>query len=134
MKYTPLHYAKAFAAALAEHPKSGEKFAANFARLIERNGDARHAPKILAATEKLVRAASGAKKVTLVTARPPEQSLRTAFRKLIGAHDTVEEKVDPSLIGGVKIVVNEEEQFDGSLKRKMDKLFDYTRCEYTNSC
>ena len=122
MKYQPIHYAKAFCAAVAEHPHSGEKLVKNFARLIAKNGDEHGGAKILAATEKLLHATTGTKEVTFVTARPLA-SLRTKFHHLIHAHDTVDESVDASLIGGVKVLVNDELQFDGSLRRKLDKLF-----------
>ncbi len=136
MKYQPIHYAKAFCAAVAEHPHSVEKLVKNFARLIAKNGDEHGAPKILAATGKLLHATTGTKEVTFVTARPltPERNdggqarpspkpLRTAFHHLIHPHDTVREVVDPSLVGGVKIIVNDEEQYDGTLAGKINKLF-----------
>lgn len=123
MKYSPLHYAKAFAKAVAAHPHEKEKLVKNFVKLIERNGDTRQGVKILAATEKLLRPVTGAKSITFVTARPSPEPLKKSFHKLLRTHDVVRESIDPSLIGGVKILVNEEEQFDGSLRRKLDKLF-----------
>ena len=139
MKHKPEHYAKAFAHAIAaplnpakaghgaSHPhitgKHVDELVKNLAKLIEKNGDAAHAAKILAATEKLLRPVTGAKSIMFITARPQAHPLKKAFRALLHAHDVVREVTDSSLIGGVKIVVNEEEQFDGSLKRKIDKLF-----------
>jgi F0F1-type ATP synthase delta subunit len=145
MKYQPIQYARAFAQALRAHADtadatrmnaerahlrqsashrrtSADELAKRFAQLIAKNGDTHHAPKIVAATEKLLHAAAGTKKVTLVAARPSEK-IRSAFRHIIGAKDTVEEKVDPSLVAGVKVLINDEVQFDASLKRKLDKLF-----------
>lgn len=122
MKHSPLEYAKAFRAALAGHPREGEKFVKNFVKLILKNGDAHQGPKILAATERLLRTVTGTKSVTLVTARA-SRSLRTAFHRLIHSHDIVRETIDPSLIAGAKVLINDELQFDGSLKRKIEKLF-----------
>jgi F0F1-type ATP synthase delta subunit len=44
-------------------------------------------------------------------------------KHLVGPHDVVEEEIDPSLVAGMKVVVNDERVFDGSLKAKLDKLF-----------
>jgi len=41
------------------------------------------------------------------------------------AEDTIEEKVNPELIAGVKITIDEESQLDFSLRRKLDGLFHY---------
>jgi F0F1-type ATP synthase delta subunit len=130
MKYHPTHYATAFARAYArtaelhgrDAEKRGNELVKKFARVIEKNGDLRHFPKIITAIERGLHAGAGTKKITFVTARPSER-IRAAFRHLIGTKDTVEEKVDPSIVGGVKVLVNDEIQFDGTLKRKIDKLF-----------
>jgi len=38
------------------------------------------------------------------------------------AGDVVEARIDPDLIAGIKITVNDEMQFDGSLKSKLNKV------------
>lgn len=123
MKYTPLHYAKAFRAAVAAHPHDKEKLVKNFAKLIANNGDAAHASKILAATEKLLCTVTGARSITFVTARPSSEPLMKIFHKVLKAPDIVRETVDPTLIGGVKILIDDELQFDASLRRKLGNLF-----------
>ncbi|MBI2888905.1 MAG: F0F1 ATP synthase subunit delta [Candidatus Liptonbacteria bacterium] len=133
MKYPPAYYAKAFCAAVADPVKARSAHGArhidelvkNFARCIEKNGDEHNAPKILAATEKLLHATTGTKEVTFVTARPSPKPLRGAFHHLIHPHDTVHEVCDPSLVGGVKVVINDEEQYDGTLRGKIEKLFSF---------
>ncbi|MCR4328705.1 MAG: F0F1 ATP synthase subunit delta [Patescibacteria group bacterium] len=122
MKYSPNHYAKAFCAAVAEHPHQENKFIKNFADLIIKNGNQHQGSKILAATEKILHETHGTKKITFISARPLK-SLHTSFRHFLHAHDTIEEKTDATLIGGVKMIMNDALQFDGTLKRKVEKLF-----------
>ena len=126
MKYPALHYAKAFAKAFEAHPHDKEKLVKNFVKLIEKNGDTHQGSKILAATEQLLRPITGARSITFITARPPSEALKKSLHRLVRSHDVVRENVDPSLMGGVKILINEEEQFDGSLLLKINKLFSET--------
>lgn len=134
MKYTPSQYAKAFARTLSEIEKKTqldaegrereeEKLVKNFVSVIEKHGDASAARKILEATIKAARAVKGGRMITFITARQYKSSLHDKFRKILRSRDTIQEKIDPSLVGGVKILVDDYMQFDGSLKRKMDKIF-----------
>ncbi len=125
MKYHPIEYAKAFAQALSEKKKTADALVKNFSRLIAKNGDIHGKEKILAATERFLRPVTDTKSVTITTAREIP-GIRFHFQHLIRAHDIVRETVDPSLIGGVKVIINDAQQFDGSLKWKIDKLFSDT--------
>ncbi len=124
MKHTPQQYAKAFAETAASATGHHlETCVQNFARLIEKNGDAHMAPKILSATARALRAKMGMRHVTITSARPLPHPARTTFAKFLEAHDTIEERTDSALLAGVKITVNDEREFDGSLAGKLTKLF-----------
>jgi F0F1-type ATP synthase delta subunit len=42
---------------------------------------------------------------------------------MVKKDDVVVERIDPALVAGMKMTVNDEEQFDGSLQRKLASLF-----------
>jgi F0F1-type ATP synthase delta subunit len=124
MKYTPRIYAKALAA-VAAGPLTPEKERAivqNFARVIMERGDRKQWPKILAATDKALRQKEGRRKVTFESARPIKDLL-SAFQDLLKKSDITEEKVDPRIVAGVKITLDDTRQYDGSLASKLNKLF-----------
>jgi F0F1-type ATP synthase delta subunit len=124
MKYPVRTYAKALSEAMImTHGKSAGEIQKNFLELLRRSGDEAHLAKILEETERLLRAKDGTKKFTVRIARAQKKSAREFVKHLIGPNDAVEEVVDPSLVAGMKVVVNDEVVFDGSLRSKLDKLF-----------
>jgi F0F1-type ATP synthase delta subunit len=125
MKYPPQIYAKAFWEA-AKNLRSAEKQTALIKKLIEiavKNGDGPHLQKIAASAEKIMRAETGKQKIIAESARPLKERLTELAKLIAGPGEVIEEKINPELVAGIKITVNEERQFDWSLKRKLDKLF-----------
>ncbi len=126
MKYSAELYAKAFAAAAAAgtlSPAEKTKLVKNFLAAIAKNNDTHELAKIYAAAEKMLREKTGVRKIVVESARKITQSPREILGKLLRASDMVETKIDPALIAGIKIIVNDDEEFDGSLARKLQKLF-----------
>lgn len=124
MKYSAKTYAQAFTAAVGKPlaPEQEHAIIKNFLALIKKNGDSYNLKKIVAKAEKLLRAKTGKRKVIVETARPVKK-LETLLRTITKKSDIIEERVNPDIIAGVRVTVNDEEQFDGSLKRKLQKLF-----------
>ena len=98
----------------------------NFIGLVRKNGDWGAIHKILAVTEKVVREKTGARKFVFETARPLGKLLDRLRKELTKPSDVIEEKINPEMVAGVKITVNDEREFDGSLKQKLDRLFKVT--------
>jgi F0F1-type ATP synthase delta subunit len=126
MKYAPHIYAKALVEVLSAPAGPGKKndgeLAKNFLAFVRKNGDEGHLKKILEEASRFARGKSGVRKVTLESARALQPAQRAALARFIKPGDVVEELVDPDLIAGIKIVVNDEMQFDGSLKSKLSKV------------
>jgi F0F1-type ATP synthase delta subunit len=123
MKYKPQDYAKAFAEVAARTPSGREEaILKNFLAIVRRNGDMRRIGKIAKLAENLLMKKSGRSKWTIQSARPIGNA-RDVFGNLIKPADILEEKIDPEVIAGVKITRDDEKQFDGTLKAKLDKLF-----------
>ena len=125
MKHAPREYAAAFSdcAAPKLSPTEERQLVARFLALIERNGDFYAIEKIVVETEKMLREKTGRRSVVLETARALVPTMQKTLRGLFKAEDVVRETVNPDLIAGVRITMNDTEQFDGSLKRKIQKLF-----------
>jgi len=125
MKYPTHSYAQALAEVIRD-PKAKAheaEIVKNFLALLHKNGDESHARKIVEEAARLARRYGGGRKVTVESARrltPAQKKLVHGFLK---KDDTVEERIDPDLIAGIRIILNDEMQFDGSLRGKVDKIF-----------
>ena len=124
MKYSPSIYAKALSEVAIDPTadKRANVLVKNFLKLVEKNNDQHQLKKIFQETEKLVREKTGKRKVVLETARPIKK-LDSAVKKIIKKGDILEEKINPDLIAGLKIILNDEKQFDGSMAKKIKQLF-----------
>lgn len=111
MKYKAKDYAKA----ILEIKKFNMKA---FLKLLERNGDIKKLKEITVLVEKMLLTKNGNKKIILETARPLSKKVKVGKRG-----DVVEEKINPDLIAGIKIMVDGERQLDFSLKNKLDAIF-----------
>ena len=117
MKYKSAWYARALAEIMVES-KVGDKIIADrFLDLLQKNGDMKKAGEILALAERIALKKTGNKKIILETARPQNTS---AIKKIIAIKgDVVEEKVNPALVAGITITVDNEKQIDFSLLGKL---------------
>jgi F0F1-type ATP synthase delta subunit len=124
MKYLIQDYAKALAAVVVEARSSdGAMIQRNFRSLLQKNSDEARGGKILEATARLLRAKQGGREVILESARKLSASHRQELEKFLRPDDQAVERVNPSLVAGVRITVDGEYEFDGSLRGKMDKIF-----------
>jgi len=124
MKYSPHIYAHALAQAIiAAKGADHDGIAKNFLALVRKNGDETSLRKIVAEAERLIHKESGARKVTIISARPVKHSAEAMLKSILKPGDAIEEKIDPRLIAGIKILINDESEFDGSLKGKLDAIF-----------
>ena len=122
-KITPKQYAEAFLEAATEAKISGDRAIENLIALIHKNGDWRKRKEILEACADMSRKRGGEQLVTILSARPLEKTQREQIEKTFQKSD-FEEQVDPELIAGVKIVIDRERQFDGTLKHKLDTILE----------
>lgn len=93
-----------------------------FVSLVERNGDGRQWDAILVDVEKSLCARDNRRRILIETARPI-QDIKQKLSNFFKENDVVREAIVPELLGGVRISINDEEQFDSSLERKIKRLF-----------
>jgi F0F1-type ATP synthase delta subunit len=132
MKYSVHDYAKALDGAIAdstaEPVAKKEVIVKNFLELIRKNNDEGHMKKILDEAARLARGrgrgkADAMRQVTIQSARPLSKAQEKMVQSFLRVNDIVEYEIDLELVAGVKIIVNDEMQFDGTMKAKLDSLF-----------
>jgi F-type H+-transporting ATPase subunit delta len=96
-----------------------------FLGLLAANGRASALPDVIAAFAKLSADARGAVSAEVTTAQPltaaQASGLAAALRQALGKDPEIETKVDPALLGGIKVKVGSR-LYDASLKSKLDQL------------
>jgi F0F1-type ATP synthase delta subunit len=107
--------AKDYAKALVDVKKFDAR---RFLRILQRNGDTKKLKEIVVLAEKMMLAKSGNQKIVLEIARPVTKKMNVGKKG-----DMVEEKINPTLIAGVKIIIDGEKQLDFSLSKKLNDIF-----------
>ena len=127
MKYSVHDYAKALDAALAEAgtltPAKSETIGKNFLAIVRRNGDEGRLKKILEEAGRLSRGKQGTREITVVSARALAKPQEKLLQQFVKPSDAVRYEIDPDVIAGIKIIVDDEMQFDGTMKAKLDNIF-----------
>lgn len=96
-----------------------------FLGLLAANGRAQALPEVIAGFERLAAAARGAVSAEVVTAVPlssaQAKGVAQALRQALGKDPEITTRVDPAILGGIKVKVGSR-LFDASLKSKLDSL------------
>ena len=96
-----------------------------FLGLLATNGRAAALPEVITAFAKLSAAARGAVSAEVITATPlsaaQAKGLAAALRQALGKAPEITTRVDPAILGGLKVKVGSR-LFDASLKSKLDSL------------
>ena len=124
MKYSISSYAKELAEVI-QFSNSDSRIKENFLNVLKKNRDEHYAKKIIEEAEKILRQKDNSKKFTITSARPLKEDPKELLKNLLKENDSYEFKLKPDLIAGITIKIDNELYFDGSLKGKLDKLFNY---------
>ncbi|HVS79896.1 MAG TPA: F0F1 ATP synthase subunit delta [Candidatus Paceibacterota bacterium] len=124
MRYSARQYAEALHKAL-EEKKGGERAEAltRFAALIRRNGDKSLLERILIQYERIDLEKSGTVKAEVETPEALAPHVRREIEKAIGKPVMLMEKSDPSLIAGIRILLNDTLRIDASARTMIAGLF-----------
>ncbi len=125
MKHPIKIYARALADVVLKEnsAKSEKQIAGNFLKLLVKNGDQKKIKQIIKLAEANIYKKTGSRKIIIETARDVKDLKEKIIKKIFREGDTAQEKISPELIAGLKIIINDEKQFDASLSRKLDSLF-----------
>lgn len=120
MKYSPRQYAQALYESLREIEDVDSVFK-NFYTILLRNNDLKLINKVIEKIEEIDKEERGVKEVEVTGAKKIDKDLVLKLREIIGNKTEIQEKIDPDLIGGLKIQINDL-LIDGSIKGKLNKL------------
>ncbi len=128
MKYRASQYAEALFEAL-EEKKPGERagIIRSFVRMMFRHRVIGKSRAILAAYEKLVLREQGMRKVRIESPGRISDQLKKDIREILGAKIHWEEKENPDLLAGVRILVDDELLIDASAKRHVGRMLKKSR-------
>jgi len=116
-------YAKALAEVLAKKSVDEKKVTNNFVKLLVSAGLEKKSKEILEMAEEMLLVKRGNKKIVFETARKITAGQKKILEGISKKGDLVKEKINPELIAGVKIIINNNKQFDSSMKSKLQKIF-----------
>ena len=121
-------YARALAEVISGRPVSAEatawqrKIVNNFIKLLVDSGYEKKSKEILDLTENLLLTKHGKSRVTFETARKMTLSQKKILDNFVKKGDVVKEKINPELIAGIKIIINDSRQFDASMQSKLQRI------------
>lgn len=96
-----------------------------FLGLLAQNGRGSALPAVIAAFERLSADQRGVVSAQVTTAAPltaaQAKGVQAALRQSLGKNPEIETRVDPSILGGIKVQVGSR-LFDASLRAKLDSL------------
>jgi F0F1-type ATP synthase delta subunit len=115
-------YAKALAEVLSKKGIDEKKVINNFVKLLVKTGQEKKAKEILNLAEDLLLAKQGKRKITYEIARRITAENRALLKEFVKEGDVVKEKINHELIAGVKIIINNEKQFDNSMLSKLNNI------------
>ena len=97
----------------------------NFLGLLAQNGRARDLPAVIAGFERLYAKHAGVVSAEIVSAQPLDAkslaAVTAAISNSLGKAPELTTRVDPSILGGLKVKVGSK-LFDASLKTKLDQM------------
>jgi len=98
------------------------KIVKNFTNLLISSGYDKKSKEILELAENILLAKQGKRKIIFETARKMTSEQKKILEKFVKEGDVVKEKINPELIAGIKIIINESQQFDVSMQNKLQKI------------
>jgi F0F1-type ATP synthase delta subunit len=123
MKYPPETYVRALEEVLRKTPgEKKDRIIKNFVRIIAKNGDLPQIKKINGYLEKISVKERGGRIIKLEFARTlPEKEISKIAGKF-SEKDLIKTIINPKIVAGVRITVDDEKELDNSLEKKLKKL------------
>ena len=131
MKYTNKQYASSLISALhGKAVKEQGQAIKRFLGILAKNGDAQKRNQILSEVKREYFKKNDIHKVDVQSAVKLSDSLKKDLEEALGKKIILDENIKPELIGGIKILIDDETLIDATIKTQLDKMFN--RSETTN--
>jgi F0F1-type ATP synthase delta subunit len=122
MNYTDKQYASAFYLALKDNPAKQDLIISNFSRLLVKNNARALLVKIIRSFNRLRQKNDNFHSVVLTTAKKAGPDLIARVKKSLGENIIIQEEVNPNVLGGVRLVIDDEQIIDATFERKINIL------------
>jgi len=122
MKNKTKLYGKVLAEVILDGKIEDKKIVNNFVKILIDSGQEREAKEILDLAEDIVLAKQGKRKIVFETARHVTPNQRKTLESFVEKGDIVKEKINPELIAGIKIIIDNSRQFDASMQGKLQRI------------
>ncbi len=121
-RYTPKQYATALFDSLHEKGAKADVVIKKFAVIVAKNYDRALLPKIVMQIKKLERSQAGRHELVLTSARPLEKAVVDGVKKKVGENSNIKEVIDESVLGGLKVLINDELVIDGTYRTRINRM------------
>lgn len=123
MKITPKQYALSLYESTQNADKNEiSKRIGNFVDILKKNNDLSQADKIIQCYYQHYRKIKNITKIEIKSSEKLGTNIISKILQKFNKQVEIEEKIDPALIGGVVIKINDNTLIDGSIKRKLEDL------------
>lgn len=124
MKYTSKQYAATLISALTGKSEEGKKeILKKFLVVLQRNGDLGKRNQILEEVRREYFKQNDLSKVEVEVAGEVKEELKQEIEEALGKAISFYSKTNPNILGGIKILIDDETLIDASVKTQLDKLF-----------
>lgn len=126
MTYTHIHYAQALAAALKGKSAAEQKqIAARLFRRLTRARALKERGRIVRETSRIMRRQEGIIAAEVHSAAPLSAEKRRAIKLALGKKALITQTINPHLLAGVRILINEDILIDATARRRLTALFSH---------
>lgn len=124
MKYSTKQYAASLFAALQGQTEAKQKeIVGNFLEILTKNSDWAKLNMVVAQIEKQFLEKNGLDKICVELADEAPQGLQNEIERILGKKTYFLTKANPSLLAGLKILINDELLIDASARKQIDNMF-----------
>ena len=124
MKYSNKQYANSLLSALeGKSAKTQGEAIRKFLVILQRNGDGAKKNQILEEVRREYFKKSGMHKVDVEMAAQAPASLKKDIESALGKSIVLKEIMNPAVIGGIKILIDDEVLVDASIRTQLDRMF-----------
>ncbi len=124
MRYSPRQYAAALLASLKGKTETEQnRLLKSFLVLVRQRGDSRRLGAIVREVEKQSLKEHGWKKVLLESPDPITSQMKKEMGEVLGKNILWQEKINPDLVAGIRILINDEILVDASAKTQLRRIF-----------
>ena len=123
MRYPIKKYAQAlYESTVGKSEHEQEKISKAFVALLAAYNDSSLLSRIIEYYSRVRRRSEGLTKVDLTTADKASVKIKTELKKKLGERLEIDEKIDPNVLGGIKLIINDEYLIDGTFQSRVERL------------